>query len=120
MMILLASCILAGGDHEAAAKLLESRCAECHNRAKFEGGLDLTSRAALLKGGETGPAIAAQPEKSLLYQLVSHQKKPAMPHKREKLADAELVLLAEWIRAGTPYDRELKPPAAEKKAFAIT
>jgi cytochrome c553 len=122
MMILLASWLLAA-DNEAVAKLLEARCAECHNRAKFEGGLDLTTRVALLKGGETGPAIAPQPEKSLLYQLVSHQKKPGMPHKRDKLADADVKLLAEWLKAGTPYDRELKPPAVEKtekKAFAIT
>jgi hypothetical protein len=120
MVLFLASWLLAA-DTESVAKLLESRCAECHNRAKSEGGLDLTTRVALLRGGETGPAIAAgSPEKSLLYQLASHQKKPPMPHKRDRLPASDLGLLADWIKAGTPYDRELRPPAPEKKVFAVT
>ncbi|HXX92159.1 MAG TPA: PSD1 and planctomycete cytochrome C domain-containing protein, partial [Planctomycetota bacterium] len=102
-------------------QILESKCAECHNRTRFEGGLDLTTQAALLKGGETGPAIQnASPEKSLLYQLATHRKKPAMPHKRDKLSPEELLVLADWIRAGSPYERELKPPVSVRKAFAVT
>jgi hypothetical protein len=110
------------GDNEGAARLLESRCAECHNRTTFEGGLDLTTRAGLLRGGENGPAVVeGAPEKSLLFLLSSHRKKPAMPHKRAKLSDAELEVLSTWIRAGVPYDRELKPPPkGEKPPFAVT
>ena len=113
---------VAAADAESAAKLLEARCTECHNRKKFEGGLDLTTRAGLLRGGETGPSvIAGQPEKSLLYQQVAHQKKPFMPHKREKLGPDDLRAIAEWIKAGVPYDRELKAPEkTEKRVFAIT
>ena len=106
-------------DSESVAKLLESRCAECHNRKKFEGGLDLTTRAALLRGGETGASvIPGQPEKSLLYQQLAHLKKPFMPHKRDKLGASELQAIAEWIKAGVLYERELKAPEkAEKRVF---
>ena len=114
--------LLAAAGDEAAA-VLEGRCVECHHKASSKGGLDLSTRAALLRGGETGPAIVAgDPDKSLLWLLASRRQKPIMPHKRDKLPDAELRVLADWVRAGTPYARELKPPAAllRPAGFAVT
>jgi cytochrome c553 len=111
----------AAGDEAAA--VLESRCVECHHKASPKGGLDLSTRAALLRGGETGPAIVpGDPDKSLLWLLAARKQKPFMPHKRDKIPDAELRTIAEWIRGGTPYARELKPPAALLKpaGFAVT
>jgi cytochrome c553 len=107
---------------ESGLRVLEGRCVECHHAAKTKGGLDLSTREALLKGGETGPALVpGQPEKSRLWRLSARLDDPAMPHKRDKLPDAELRALAGWIAAGAPYSRELKPPAAaEKKGFEIT
>src|SRR5438132_14160122 len=49
--------------------ILVSRCYECHSdkTAKPKGGLRLDSRAAALKGGDTGPAIIpGKPKESLL------------------------------------------------------
>ena len=40
--------------------LLVEKCQKCHGDKKTGGGLDLTSRAATLKGGENGPAVAAE------------------------------------------------------------
>ena len=37
--------------------LLVTHCQECHGEKKQEGGLRLDSRAAILKGSESGPAI---------------------------------------------------------------
>jgi hypothetical protein len=111
--------LYAGDD---AADLLERRCVECHHHASAKGGLDLSSRSALLRGGETGPSITAgDPDKSLLWLLAARKQKPFMPHKRDKLSDAELRVLAEWVRAGTPYSRDLKPPALLKPAgFSVS
>jgi len=120
---LLAVAGTACAEDDAATVLLESRCVECHHKASPKGGLDLSTRAALLRGGETGPAIVtADPEKSLLWLLAARKQKPFMPHKRDKLPESDLKTLAEWIRAGTPYARELKPPATLLKpaGFAIT
>lgn len=53
--------------------LLASQCAKCHDDKKQQGGLRLDSRAALLKGGESGPAILpGKVEESLLIRAVRH------------------------------------------------
>ena len=120
--ILAASVSLHAANDDPALALLEGKCLECHNPATPKGGLDLTSQASLLRGGETGPTVVAKdPEKSLLWLLAARKQKPFMPHKRDKLSEAELQTLADWIRGGTPYSRELKPPAVLRKAgFAVT
>ena len=49
--------------------LLSERCFRCHGPGKERGDLRLDSRARLLKGGETGPAvIAGDPEKESAHQ----------------------------------------------------
>src|SRR5262249_51533256 len=53
--------------------LLIERCQNCHSTKakKHKGGLLLDSRAALLKGGDSGPAVEpGQPSKSLLIKAV--------------------------------------------------
>jgi mono/diheme cytochrome c family protein len=89
-------------------RLLEGRCIRCHDKGKSRGGLELTTRANLLRGGESGPAVVpGQPDRSLLIRLVTHADEPAMPQNGAKLADAQIALLADWIKAGAPYDRTL-------------
>jgi len=119
-ILLAAAGRLHAGDE--VSEILERRCVECHHKASPKGGLDLTTRASLLRGGETGPSLTAgDPDKSLLWLLAARKQKPFMPHKRDRLPDAELRALADWIRAGTPYPRDLKPPALLKPAgFAVT
>src|SRR3954471_10279092 len=52
--------------------LLVNRCCACHTD-KASGGLRVDSRAALLKGGKSGPAIVpGAPAESLMIQAVSH------------------------------------------------
>src|SRR5713226_3645849 len=69
--------------------VLAANCYACHTTGQ-SGGLRLDSREAVLKGGNTGPAIVAgKPEESLLIQAVrqSHEKLKMPPTK--KLADQE-------------------------------
>ncbi|MEK7831598.1 MAG: DUF1549 domain-containing protein, partial [Acidobacteriota bacterium] len=42
-----------------------------------------------------------QPEKSLLYKLITHKEEPAMPM-GGKLSDAEIAVIAEWIKTLQP------------------
>ncbi|MFP6701676.1 MAG: c-type cytochrome domain-containing protein, partial [Planctomycetaceae bacterium] len=67
-----------------------------------EGGLVLTSRASLLEGGETGPAVVAgQADASLLIQLIEHRVKPFMPPKnRRRPRSSEIAILKKWIADG--------------------
>src|ERR1700690_3626598 len=56
--------------------LLEANCFECHShkRAKNKGPLAVDSLGALLKGGDSGPALVpGQPEKSLLIKAIHYE-----------------------------------------------
>src|SRR5689334_18962173 len=53
--------------------VLATHCLECHGARKQKGGLRLDSRAAVLAGGDSGPAIVpGKPEKSLLITAVHY------------------------------------------------
>jgi hypothetical protein len=84
-------------------------CYKCHSQGaeKLKGGLLLDTRAGLLKGGNTGPAIVpGQPGKSLLLTAVRYQDKDLqMPPNDKKLADNVIADLEEWIRMGAPDPR---------------
>ncbi len=100
--------------------LLVEKCLSCHGPKKPKGGLDLSSRAALLRGGDSGPAIVAgQPEKSLLIQAVRYLDTPRMPPK-EKLADRDIDLLARWVQLGAPWPDEVPQTTLAKPTFSIS
>ncbi|MFT5092481.1 MAG: putative CXXCH cytochrome family protein, partial [Porticoccaceae bacterium] len=53
------------------APILVERCLECHNEHEAMGGLVLTTRAKLVKGGDGGGAFSVtKPQESLLLQRV--------------------------------------------------
>jgi len=92
---------------EKAVALLDSRCFKCHSHSagKNKGGLVLDVMAALLKGGDTGPALTpGDPQKSLLLEYVtSTDPDKMMPPKGERLTQEEVGLLADWIKAGAAW-----------------
>jgi len=90
--------------------VLVEHCFGCHS-AKAEqgikGGLRLDSRAALLKGGDTGPAFdESQPGDSLLLQAVRWQGGLEMPPKG-KLPAASIEALSQWLGAGAFWPEEV-------------
>jgi cytochrome c553 len=83
--------------------VLAEHCFRCHGAEKQKGGLRLDSRSAVLKGGESGPALVpGDPEKSLLLQAVNQQGDLKMPPKG-KLTAHDITHLAAWIKAGAPW-----------------
>src|SRR5690349_4580956 len=57
----------------AVRPTLAGTCFPCHGGKKTSGGLRVDSREALVKGGESGPAIVpGDPGKSLLLRAVRH------------------------------------------------
>src|SRR5439155_14383577 len=57
--------------HEAKA-ILTAHCLKCHGPEKQQNGLRLDHGAAILHGGDSGPAIiAGKPAESLLIQAVT-------------------------------------------------
>ena len=86
--------------------LLVEHCHSCHSaKAKKErGGLALDSREAILKGGDSGPAVVpGKPDQSLLISAV-HATKPElqMPPKG-KLRAPQIAVLETWVRNGAIY-----------------
>ncbi len=104
--------------------LLVEHCYECHGGEddEFEGGLRVDSRAALLSGGDSGPAvIPGNPAKSLLIEAVEYSDRFEMPPE-EKLPAAKVAVLRKWIEMGAPWRGDDAAPATEarhKKRFDL-
>jgi cytochrome c553 len=86
--------------------ILVGSCGKCHGAEKQRGELRLDSRQAMLKGGETGPAIVpGDSEKSLLILAVRHSGDVQMPPKG-KLKDEQIAALERWVKLGAPWPAE--------------
>ena len=94
--------------------IFAANCYRCHGGMNHRGGLQLDSRAAILKGGKSGPVVVpGHPENSLLIKLIRHEG-PAddpmpMPPKGDKLSDADIATVTAWIKAGA-----IVPPEGAK------
>jgi mono/diheme cytochrome c family protein len=98
--------------------VLVDRCYKCHSAAeKIKGDLALDTRAGLLKGGQSGPAVVPkQPAKSLLIKVIKHEQPDMeMPPKEPKLDDKIIADFEQWIRMGAPDPRE----ATDRKVAAV-
>jgi len=83
--------------------LLVEHCYRCHGNGKTKGGLSLTSRPSILKGGASGPAIKpGDPSGSLLIQAVRYEGETRMPPKK-KLPDHAIAILTAWVQRGAPW-----------------
>jgi mono/diheme cytochrome c family protein len=114
-------------DAEAAFALkvlpvLKAKCVVCHgeDRKKLKGGLDLTTRTALLKGGDSGPAVVGgKPGDSPLLKAVARTDAdvPAMPPKEaDRLSDAEVAAVRDWIAGGAPWPSDARVAEIVKAA----
>ena len=105
-----------------ALTLLENHCVRCHGGEKTKGGLNLTTREHLLKGGDTGPVIdISKADSSLLLKSIRHESDSEMPYKEPKLPDHDISTIAAWVKAGSPYTRTLKATTPKKaEGFAVS
>lgn len=87
--------------------ILLRRCTVCHGASVKEAGLDLRTRASMVRGGKSGPALVpGKPEQSLLIRKI---RTGAMPPLRrivefsiKPIEPAETAVLARWIELGAP------------------
>lgn len=78
--------------------LFSQHCFKCHGEVKQKGELDLTTLPAMLKGGDSGPAIVpGDPTASLVYKFVQPGAEQHMPPKDYQLSEDEIALLKMWI-----------------------
>ena len=85
--------------------VLVQNCYQCHGpQSKIAfGNLRLVSRAALLKGGDSGPALdASNPEQSLFIRAIRHEGPVNMPP-TGKMKQPDIDALVEWVKMGAPW-----------------
>ena len=82
--------------------IFQKNCYGCH-AAAATSGLRVDSMEALLKGGNSGPAIVpGDPDKSLLVIAVRQTDNDLKMPKGGKLKPEEVAVLEEWVKAGAP------------------
>jgi hypothetical protein len=83
--------------------VLSEQCWSCHGPKKQTAGLRLDSRAAMLKGGESGPAIDEKlPAKSLILRAIRRDGDLKMPPKKG-LSQPAVDVIAAWVNRGSPW-----------------
>ena len=84
--------------------VLAGRCYGCHAE-NATAGLRLDSRAGLLEGGRSGPAIVpGDPEGSILLHAVQGIKgRMGMPPAGQRIAAHDVEALERWIAMGAPW-----------------
>jgi cytochrome c len=85
--------------------IFQANCYRCHGGMNHRGGLNIQTRAGMLKGGHDGTVlIPGDSSDSLLVRLIRHegpQKDPMpMPPKQPKLSDADIATVERWVKAG--------------------
>ncbi len=101
--------------------LLAEQCYSCHSAQakKLKGNLHLDSREAMIKGGDSGPAIVpGDPGKSLLMKSVLYTDTELQMPPKSKLPDAQIADLKEWIKQGAPWPAESAAITAPKSGTA--
>lgn len=94
----------ASADAGESMRILQAQCFACHNPGKHRGGLDLTSRESVLKGGDGGKAVVPRkPGKSLLLSMLGPDAEPHMPP-RKQLTTNEILTLHRWVASGAAWD----------------
>ena len=94
--------------------ILVEKCWQCHGDGKaVKGGLRLTSRSSLLKGGDSGPAVVvSDPMTSPLIEAIRYEHETRMPPKG-KLKEREIDVLSRWVAKGIPW-----PPVKAEQSTA--
>ncbi len=104
----------AGLEHfeRAVRPLFLQHCAECHDNGKTEGGLSIASGAALLKGGDSGPALVpGQPDQSRLIEAIRYKNRDLQMPPAGHLSAADVQALEKWVAMGAPDPRSAEEVA---------
>jgi hypothetical protein len=118
--------------------VLAGVCLRCHGQQKQSNGLRLDSREALLKGGDSGPALdPASLDQSLLLRAIRRVGDAAAMPPERPLPAQQVADLTAWVSAGAPWPernariaaavhwafqpvRDVAPPAIRDHAWALS
>src|ERR1700735_1105616 len=95
--------------------IFQANCYRCHGGMNHRGGLNIATRAGMMKGGHDGAVLVpGDPAKSLLVRLIRHEG-PAddprpMPPKLPKISDDDIATIERWVKAGAIMPEEAANP----------
>ena len=89
--------------------ILEKHCFDCHGEDSSKAKLRLDTTLGILRGGESGEPLMVRgvsAESEIIKRVISKQPKEMMPPKGERLIDAEVAVLREWIDSSSKLPDE--------------
>jgi mono/diheme cytochrome c family protein len=87
--------------------LIARWCLPCHQPENVTANLDMSSREAMLKGGDSGPLfVPGKADESLIVKRLTQDtiQAPQMPPGERKFTDAELQIIKDWINQGAKVE----------------
>jgi len=87
------------------APILNNQCLECHNPTEKAGGLDLTTRAGLMTGGDSGAVVIPGnvDDSFLIQRVVDGEMPPKKQGKPRPLVGKDVDTLRRWVVAGASW-----------------
>lgn len=87
--------------NEQVEPIFVKNCFKCHGNGKAKGGLNLYTRDAVLKGGESGPAVDLEEDEfSLIMDALNYESYEMPPS--GKLPQDQIDIVAKWMKMGAP------------------
>lgn len=107
------------------APILIANCNGCHyNATRVSGGLQFNMFSQIVKGGDNGNIIVpGKPDESLIIRKLRGMEGARMPMGRPELPEAQIQLVATWIKEGATFDGQNKDAKLDQvvgKAFAAS
>ena len=103
--------------------ILNRKCTSCHNSNKIKGGLMMTSKEQLLKGGDSGSILDSVEDQApriiqrLHLPLVDKEHMP--PKGKVQLTPEEIALLEWWISLSNCFDCVVKEVEKTEKMHSV-
>ena len=92
--------------NDEVVPILKRNCLKCHAGAEPKAELNLTSRAGILKGGESGPAVDLEAhDESYLLAAVKYDGWEMPP--TGQISEKDIHVLERWIKDGLPWPKDL-------------
>lgn len=89
------------------APILTQNCNGCHYKAqRVQGGLNMTSFATLLRGGDSGPVVTPGKimESLLIDKIGPNAPGQRMPVRRPPLTEEQIAKITTWVAEGATFD----------------
>ncbi|REJ93330.1 MAG: hypothetical protein DWQ34_05675 [Planctomycetota bacterium] len=91
------------------APIFYDRCLACHNARMAKGRFNMESYAAIMKGGESGPAV--EPGDGEFSNLCLQIEDGSMPKDADPLTAEQIAVIKKWVALGAKLDAGVSPEA---------